>query len=56
MLTFALSEGFDMSVKDPLVALTLIMARVMYGFIRDRHSKIDIVEPVTAEKMDMDPM
>lgn len=51
MLTFGLSEAFDLSVKDPLVALTLIMARIMYGYIRDRHSKVDIMEPTTADQI-----
>ena len=27
------------------------MARIMYGYIRDRHSKVDIMEPTTADQI-----
>jgi len=43
MTAYGISEGIDLSLKDPLVALTIVLARVMFGYIRDRHSKVSVV-------------
>ena len=42
MISFGLAEAMDFSIKDPLVAISLLLGRIMIGFIRDRHSKVSV--------------
>ena len=39
MISFGIAEFMDLSIKDPIVALTLILGRIMIGFIQARRSK-----------------
>jgi len=39
MTAYGISEAFDLTFKDPFVALSIVLAGVMVGYIRDRLSQ-----------------